>query len=432
MAGEDLMDELESGADVSQSRREAASKNVKGLTTNPKTRPKVIMVAVGLSFMAVIAFLVVNGKGKKDDLSQASITTPALNSQGVGLNDKTSLAYQELEREENRRKAEEAERRGGVHIELPAAHAQQEVPEQRVLEPQPVNQVQYQGYQSGYQQVGYVRDQSMDAGMKSQWQSMTAAWVSNGGTSKVIKDNAVVPATGAGNMNGGPINLANQAVATQPVAQGVMGNSEPEDPNAKYIRLRAGTVYMAVTKFESNSDDANTDTIATITNGPLRNATVIGNFAKANSANAKTLSLKFTTLSPVWDADAITINGLAIDADTYQKGMATSVDNHYWLRYGLPLAAGFIQGIGEAAARSASVINSSGLGSTTAFGELDFGDQMLVGAGRAGQVVSSDLQRRAQVQPTVKIASGTPIAIVFMSDVRVKVPESEAAKLKLP
>lgn len=429
---QEYIDELESGADTSDRDREAAKENIKNLTRNPRTRPKVLFMAGILVFGLVFGYFMIHNSGKKNDLSEASITTPAVANQGVGLNDKTTQAYRDLEREEDRRRAAEAEKSGGAHFELPQGKDVQEVavvPQPEQLRPAPAQNVQYQGYQ----QAQYVRDQSMDSGMKSQWQSLSAAWVSKGGSQKLVKEPTNNGAnSGQGNavqMNGGPINLAdpNQVALSQP-----QSGTQAEDTDGKYIRVRAGTVYMAVTKLESNSDDANTDSIATITNGPLRNATVIGAFSKANSNNAKTMTLKFTTLSPVWDGESVGINGLAIDADSAKKGMATDVDNHYWLRYGLPLAAGFIQGIGEAASRSASVINSSGLGSTTTMGQLDFSDQLLVGAGRAGQVVSSDLQRRAQVQPTIKIAAGTPIAIVFMSDVRVKVPESEAIKLKLP
>lgn len=405
-------DVVSEAAENAEAQRAQAKQNIKSLTSNPKTRPKVLFTAVMLGVFAVAGILLVGQGDPEDKVSEARIAPPSIgHEEGVTLDAKTTARYNQLEEESNRKEAELAAQTGGSHIDLPKANVQEHAVEEAPL---PTAQPVQPTYQAP-PPVTVARDTTYDNGMKQQFAAILAGW---GGKPVTVKTLAEVRPQTPGSTTPAPPGSGS--------AGGTGGGSDAD--KGPTLKIKAGSVYYGINNLEANSDDPG-EVMATVQNGPLKGAKILGTFSRGKD----TLTLKFNLASPPWpNADSVAINALAIDPEKSQKGIASEVDNHYFLRYGLPLAGAFLQGLGEAAARSATVISTSPLGSTSTQGEIDAGQQLIVAAGRSGQLLANDFNKASSIQPTVKLHANQPIGIVFMQDLKISVPEDVAAALNLP
>ena len=97
--------------------------------------------------------------------------------------------------------------------------------------------------------------------------------------------------------------------------------------------------------------------------------------------NAKKFTLNFATMStPSSLPKSLPIQGVAIDTDTARTALASEVDHHYLLRYGMLFASSFMNGY-------AKVITSAGTVQTTGAG----------GAAGAVQTTTPQLSGRKEI-----------------------------------
>lgn len=178
---------------------------------------------------------------------------------------------------------------------------------------------------------------------------------------------------------------------------------------------KAGMVIFAVLDSEVNSDE-NAPAMATIIHGPLKGSKIIGNFSRVD----KKVLLQFSVLSVPKLTNSISVNAVAVDPNTAKTALASSVDNHYMLRYGTMFATSFISGLAGAVQNSGARTDSTqGVGTSTTMPTLDMMQKLLVGLGAVGQQFGAAMAPNINIPPTIKVKAGTSIGLLLMSDLSV-------------
>lgn len=196
------------------------------------------------------------------------------------------------------------------------------------------------------------------------------------------------------------------------------GNAPDNTP----VAIKAGTIMFAVMDTALDSDQPGTPVMATIVAGPYTGAMLMGTFTR----EGEKLVVQFTQMSIKSQPATISIGtAYAIDSKTANNAVASSVDNHYLLRYGMLFAASFLQGFGSAYqnytytcppnTQSCTVINSTGTPNTTATTKT----AMYQGFGQVGTNLGQVAAAQFNTPPTVTLDQGTGIGILFMNDVKI-------------
>ena len=178
----------------------------------------------------------------------------------------------------------------------------------------------------------------------------------------------------------------------------------------KRVLISAGKAIYGLNKLAVSSDQ-NGAVVVTAESGPIAGDEMIGSFQ--TKGNRLVVVLQSLTLA---NGQQEPINALVISPDSMETAVATSVDQHYVARFALPVAAAFVQGLGQAIAESNTTSQVSALGGVTAFTHLNTGQILGVAAGTAGQQAGQTLARMAPSGPTVKLAAGANVGVIFLSD----------------
>jgi type IV secretory pathway VirB10-like protein len=183
--------------------------------------------------------------------------------------------------------------------------------------------------------------------------------------------------------------------------------------------VKAGTILFAVLDTAVNSDYPDSPVLATIVDGPLKGAKLLGKLTTAKSVSGQLdrISLNFTLMnSDAW-VKTKSVTAYAIDPDTARVVLASSVDYHYMKRFGAMMATSFLQGYASAITSSASTSTTGIFGTSTTHPQLSPGNKLAVGLGQVGQTLGNATQNYINIPPTVRVDSGVGLGILFMSDV---------------
>lgn len=179
--------------------------------------------------------------------------------------------------------------------------------------------------------------------------------------------------------------------------------------------VKAGTIMYAVLLTSINSDEPG-PVLAEIVQGKFKGARLLGTL----SNQGKKVLLAFNTLTLPKLSESIAINTVGIDENTARTALSSYTDNHYWLRYGTLFASAFIQGYGQSFINSAPNYNISLFPPPTpdqpVKNNLNPRDRVFVGLGQVGLKYSQVLGNIFNTPPTVHVYSGTPMGILFLSD----------------
>jgi len=176
--------------------------------------------------------------------------------------------------------------------------------------------------------------------------------------------------------------------------------------------VKAGTIMYAVLLTSVNSDEPG-PVLAEIVQGKFKGGRLLGTL----SNQGQKVLLSFNTLTLPKLSESIPINTVAIDESTARTALSSDTNNHYWLRYGTLFASAFLQGYGQSflnygnAFAGAVVINP-----TNQPIDLSPRQRIFVGLGQVGEQYASALRGVYNTSPTVKVFSGTPMGILFLSD----------------
>jgi intracellular multiplication protein IcmE len=202
---------------------------------------------------------------------------------------------------------------------------------------------------------------------------------------------------------------------------GGMGIGEMQEPE---IFIKSGDILFAVIDTAVNTDEPS-PILATITNGPLKGAKLIGSFNLPG--NADKMIITFTTLSIQGISKTTGISAYAIDPNTGRTALSSTTNHHYLMRYGALFASTFIQGFGNAFQSADTTITIGGTGGTggpnTTTVQNGIGRSLtsnaVIGLATLGQAWGQQAQQNMNVPTTVQVYSGTPIGVLFLQDVAV-------------
>jgi type IV secretory pathway VirB10-like protein len=245
--------------------------------------------------------------------------------------------------------------------------------------------------------------QQKQAAMSAQAGQLLQAWVPP--AQQYVPGNNDQNNNNAGNGdNSGNGNAANGSSAGQET-----------NPAAKSgpVFIKAGTVYYGIINTAVNSDEPG-PVMATIINGPYKDARILGSLTNQGKAVMMTFNVMTTAQLP----KSISINSVAIDQNTARTSLSTETDNHYLLRYGSLFAAAFVQGYAQALTTSGSTSSPTLLGQSVTTPQLSGPQKFYVALGNVGTQFSNQMNSVYSTPPTVYVAAGTAVGILFMTDVQ--------------
>ena len=176
---------------------------------------------------------------------------------------------------------------------------------------------------------------------------------------------------------------------------------------------RRGAILYGVMDTALNSRQPG-PAMATVVSGRFQGARLLGGFSDEHDR----LVVKFTTLVPYKKGKAGSIMAYAIDPKTTEAAVATSVNHHYFARWGGLLAANFLAGYGQAVANSgATSVTGTGVGgvAVTTHSTYTTQQELIQAAGQTGQAVANVLQQNFNEPATVRVAAGTPVGVLIIN-----------------
>jgi len=186
------------------------------------------------------------------------------------------------------------------------------------------------------------------------------------------------------------------------------------------VIFKAGQILFAVIDSAVNSDQEGTPVLATVSTGKLKGAKLLGSFRRENSK----LVIKFDRLSIPSESKSIPINAYAVDDKSAQAAVASSVNNHYMLRYGGLFAAGFLQGFGNYFSNYQQNNYRPNYGPwqpATVYPSPSVNDAVYAGLGGVGNALSNSARAEFNKPPTIKLDQGTGVGVLIMADVHAPV-----------
>lgn len=403
--------------------------NLRGLMSNSKTR--MVVIISGVVVVAMIAFGLTGTKNEGQKPPQvagsASVgATPDNITPVPGTND--SASYNELQQKANDDAYKNAQKNGKTNvpvltndslankkdifddlnkdnrkpieekpvIDTPPPVQQQPVQQQVQYQPQPVQAPAKEEDRQNYRQSV----QKQLALYMDGWKPQTSYQEFNmtGQQQQKQAGNGQTGDNGSNSANGANIQQTSYNA----------GSGADKGP----AFVRAGSIVPAVMMTAINSDEPG-PVLAQIVTGPLKGARLIGQMTSSDQR----VVVQFTSLSMPGASQTFQISSFAIDPDTSRTGLATDVNNHYFLRYGLGLAAAFISGYGEAVQNAGSTTTTNAFGGTTTImGDMTHKQIAESAFGKVGTKLGSEIAKDTNRAPTVTVASGTPVGILFMAD----------------
>lgn len=207
--------------------------------------------------------------------------------------------------------------------------------------------------------------------------------------------------------------VSNQNTNGAANSQNAQQMSSTQQSNSKGMLIgKAGTIYHAVLETGINSDEPS-PVLAKIVSGDLKGARIIGNMVTSGSK----VVVEFNTMSVPSMSTSIKIKAVAVDPATARTGLASDVDNHYFLKYGLLLGATFLGGYADAVSQQNTQTNVSN--GTVVVSRSNFDNQQLAmqGFGAVGKELANETRTRTQnLKPTITVNSGIAIGVLLMDD----------------
>jgi intracellular multiplication protein IcmE len=205
---------------------------------------------------------------------------------------------------------------------------------------------------------------------------------------------------------------AERLARLQQQQQLLSGNGRYNSDQVENILLPAGTIEYGQILIEANTD-APGPILAQIFTGPLKGARVLGSFQSTDEY----ITLSFSMI--IIDGINYPVQAVAIDPDTTLPGIVTEIDRRYFKRIILPMAAEFVSGLADAVSESGSTsifIDGNTVAQSTS--NKSQREEVASGISEAGEALSDILDEEAdRTKPMLRVASGTPVGILFVSPV---------------
>ncbi|MBR0668664.1 hypothetical protein GXW71_30210 [Roseomonas hellenica] len=255
-----------------------------------------------------------------------------------------------------------------------------------------------------------------DPALRNAVQGLLAGW---GG--RPPQTTVTLPAAAAGAAEGRPSGrpaepstMARRLASDEVPASGAPASAAAAGGRAPQgqVLVPAGRGVYAHTITATNSE-AGGPVVLQADTGPIAGARMMGTFTRAGMTDR--LVVRITTVNH--GGQPISVDGLVVAPDTMETSVATSVDQRFAERILLPAAAAFVEGLGQAIARSNSTAFVSPFGGGTVTSRLNTEEQLGVAAGAAGARLGQILEQSTPQRATVLLARGASVGVLFLSNV---------------
>lgn len=411
--------------------------NTKILLRDRGSRNRIFIAAAVVLVMIVAGILLFATGSKKTKAPPASVSvsTPPQVSSIPGTS--TDPVYQSLQEQKNQQALDEARKNHTSSIPVltgstdgvndPMASVKS-TPPPVVKAPEPINPVQKSApppinpipsaseINNG---AGSSDRQHQYANAQKQFETYMSAFALKPGKSEFVyygKQPKVTNADGASGASGASASGSAASGGGNMAAAGGSDKASSSVKGASFVR--AGTVIPAVLLTPINSDTPG-PVLAEITSGPLAGARLLGTFR----ASRNQVVLTFNQISMRSQPASFKVQAYAVDANTFSPGLATDVNNHYLVKYGLLAASEFISGYGKAVGQQGTTTVVGPLGGATVINNgLDNAQIAKSALGQVGTSLANQVKTdTSQLKPTIKVEGahgqgGVPIGLLFMSD----------------
>lgn len=195
-----------------------------------------------------------------------------------------------------------------------------------------------------------------------------------------------------------------------PVAQ-ASASAGSTPPN---VEIKPGDLLYAIIDTGVNSDVPSA-VLATVAAGKYKNARLMGGFQRHDER----LVLAFNR-AVLPTGETIQLEAYAVDPATSEASVASSVDTHFFSRWGGLVASAFLEGLGTAKRYSGaqSTIYGNSNGESTdqmVWNTYSPADQAWIAAGKVGEKAGKIFEKGFDRPPTVRLESGTPVGILVLN-----------------
>lgn len=198
---------------------------------------------------------------------------------------------------------------------------------------------------------------------------------------------------------------ANQTALTTP--------EEPAVDTAQKLPefLTPGTTLFVVNEFEANSDVPTRDIMFRLV-APYSGsgAKLFGRFANQDE------SMVVEVTTAVHEGKTYSFRGLAVSPETASSNVATDVDTHFWTKQAAYFVATLAEGAAEMIKMAGSTSNVSGDFVTVTKDKVSAADVAIGAIGNTGSRMASSFESSMNRPTTVKLAAGTELAVIVMTD----------------
>ena len=215
---------------------------------------------------------------------------------------------------------------------------------------------------------------------------------------------------------GAPTTSASAMGSTTVAAGGPMMAQPPKGP----VLANPGHISFAVLDTSVKSTEPG-PVMATIETGRFSGARLLGGFAQHGGR----VAIEFNEMT--WNGRSYGIQAVAITTQTARTALSTYTNYHVLYRYGWLVGSALLEGVSNAlqSANTSTYITGSGLAVATQ--QLSNGQVAASAIGNVGSVLAPIMAQRFNTPPTVHVAAGTGIGILFMSPVQQGTKVSAAA-----
>ena len=201
------------------------------------------------------------------------------------------------------------------------------------------------------------------------------------------------------------------------VQQVAMEEAKPQPVSAQAQKptsdLKPGDLLYAIIDTGVNSDVPSA-VMASVAQGKYRNSRLIGSFQRHDER----MVLAFSRLIQP-DGHNLKIEAYAVDPSTSEASVASSVDTHFFSRWGGLIASAFLEGLGTAKRYSGASSTVYGYGNNTSdqmvWNNYSPEDQAWIAAGKVGEKASKIFEKNFDRPPTVYLESGSPVGILILN-----------------
>lgn len=177
--------------------------------------------------------------------------------------------------------------------------------------------------------------------------------------------------------------------------------------------LKPGDVLYAIIDTGVNSDVPSA-VMATVAQGKYRNSRLLGSFQR----HEERMVLAFSRVI-LPDGKNLQLEAYAVDPQTSEASVASSVDTHFFSRWGGLIASSFLEGLGGAKRYSGASSTVYGYGNQSSdqmvWNNYSPEDQAWIAMGKVGEKAAKIFEKGFDRPPTVYLESGSPVGILIIN-----------------